>query len=115
MDNTTTIHASVHASPTYFVPLSQLRTRLSPTDRLDVADLVTRFEWCYDTRNFEALVDMLTPDCILDDVWGYALKDAMRAFNSYAIICSPTPGAVTTVFCLRKPSLNGLTASHRPG
>ncbi|WIM92808.1 nuclear transport factor 2 family protein [Actinoplanes oblitus] len=36
-----------------------------------MADLVLRFEWCYDTRNYQALEDMLTEDAVMDHVWGY--------------------------------------------
>ncbi len=46
--------------------------RFTAEDRLDIADLVTRFEWCYDPRNINALTDMLTEGAVIDHVWGYA-------------------------------------------
>lgn len=67
-----TIPPSVKIPQSYFAPVAELRRRLSPVDYLDITDLVVRFEWCFDTRNFDALADMITEDFIVDHVWGYA-------------------------------------------
>ena len=56
----------------YFTPLEELQGRLSTQDQLDCLALVARFEWCFDSRRFDALADMLTEDMVLDHVWGYA-------------------------------------------
>lgn len=55
----------------YFAPLAQQVGRLSAEDRLAIADLVLRFEWCFDSRDYVALADMLTDDAVIDHIWGY--------------------------------------------
>lgn len=62
---------SVQAAGGYFAPLSDHAGRLSAADRAELVDLVFRFEWCFDTRQYDVLTDMLTADAVVDHVWGY--------------------------------------------
>lgn len=55
----------------YFGPWEKIQNSLSADDQLACLNLVARFEWCFDARNFGALSDMLTDDFVLDHVWGY--------------------------------------------
>ncbi|WP_433234465.1 nuclear transport factor 2 family protein [Actinomadura nitritigenes] len=55
----------------YFAPLEKVQTGLCADDQLACLNLVARFEWCFDSRDFDALREMLTEDFVLDHVWGY--------------------------------------------
>ncbi|MEV5705045.1 nuclear transport factor 2 family protein [Actinoallomurus sp. NPDC052274] len=55
----------------YFGSWEKIQTSLSADDQLACLNLVARFEWCFDARNFDALAGMLTDDFVLDHVWGY--------------------------------------------
>ncbi|GAB2554221.1 hypothetical protein GCM10027167_71680 [Nocardia heshunensis] len=37
---------------------------------MDIADLVCRFDWCFDRRHFAGLADMFTDDVVIDHLWG---------------------------------------------
>jgi hypothetical protein len=50
---------------------SASKVQLSADDRLDILDLVNRFEWSFDARRFDALEEILTEDAVIDHIFGF--------------------------------------------
>jgi hypothetical protein len=52
-------------------PSGRTAKGLSASDRLELLELSSRFNFAVDTRSFERLRDVLAPDAVLDHQWGY--------------------------------------------
>lgn len=76
--NPATAPASIIPAAGYYRRLDEQAGQLTADDRLALTDLVLRFEWCYDRRDYDALGDMLTQDAVIDHVWGY--REGRAAF-----------------------------------
>ncbi|MFJ9371339.1 nuclear transport factor 2 family protein [Nocardia sp. NPDC101769] len=70
-DLTSAAAPSIDPEPGYYTPLAEQQRVLSAEDRLDITDLVFRFEWCFDRRDYVSLTDMFTEDVVIDHMWGY--------------------------------------------
>jgi hypothetical protein len=46
--------------------------KLSAEDRLEMIELTSRFEWCFDTRHLDELEASLTDDVVIDHLFGLA-------------------------------------------
>ena len=68
----------------YFTPLEELQGRLSTQDQLDCLALVARFEWCFDSRRFDALAAVLTEDMGLHHARRDAAVRAAAGFHARA-------------------------------
>ena len=91
------------------------------SDRLEIQELIARYSYALDSRDFDALDDMFTPDAVLDYTATGAIRgslDEMKAFVSEAFTMFDGTQHLTTQTTLRFDddgnTAYGKSACHNP-
>jgi ketosteroid isomerase-like protein len=91
------------------------------SDRLEIQELIARYSYALDSRDFDALDDLFTPDAILDYRATGAIRgslEEMKAFVSNAFTMFDATQHLTTQTTLRFDddgnTAHGKSACHNP-
>jgi len=82
-------------------------------DRLEIDDVLSRYAWSIDTRNFDGLDDVFTPDAHVDYTSAGGIKGAYPEIKAWLAKVLPSFHAYQHIVANRDIKIDGDTATSR--
>jgi hypothetical protein len=82
-------------------------------DRLEIDDVLSRYAWSIDTRNFDGLDDVFTPDAHVDYTSAGGIKGAYPEIKAWLAKVLPNFHAYQHIVANRDIKIDGDTATSR--